>query len=278
MKRNFPRILKRASCAALAAVLAFSFLCPPVRAEGEEAPDGPKELYQKGLEAMNKENYDEAIGYFNKVLAIKPDIAQLHNIIGIAYMEKKTSLGNAIKEFEEAIRLDPKFSDPYNNLGIVYSGHINDQDLAEEYFKKAVELQPDFSRAYFGLGWLYLIKKQDLKQGAEYLEKAVKYDPSHAEAWYFLGIAYVVLGERPKALGPISQLRRLSRNDLAQTVETMVEQDSSVVKEKVLSSDETMEKPPQKQGGAAPAAAAPASAAPAAKSKAEGKPAGMTAF
>lgn len=194
---------------------------------------GPKEDYEEGVRHLQAEDFDAAIASFGKVNAVNANIAQVHNLLGIAYLEKKGAVGNAVHELEEAIRLDPSLADAYNNLAIVYSGHILDLELAEEYFKKAIEKNPSFGRAYFGLGWLYMTKKQDIEGSMPFLEKAVEFSPEHMEAHYFLGIGYIAMGDRHKALRPISVLRTTGRNDLAQTLEAMIEQDSTTVRQKV---------------------------------------------
>jgi len=190
------------------------------------------------MRLMNEGDYDNAVKNFQKVIDLNPNIAELHNLIGIAYLQRKETIGSAVHAFEEAVRLDPNLADAYNNLAIIYSGHIDDLSLAEEYFKKAIEKKPDFARAYFGLGWLYMTRLQEIEKAVPFLEKAVEYNPDHPESLYFLGIAYVTIGDRHKALMPISRLRLSGHNDLAQTLEAMIEQDSNLVRKKVLESNQ----------------------------------------
>ena len=78
-------------------------------------------LADKGIAAMGEEKADEAITWFEKAIASKPDNAAVHTYLGICLCvkaqdmddkkqkaAKKELFGKAIKAFDKAKELDPK--------------------------------------------------------------------------------------------------------------------------------------------------------------------------
>ncbi|MDN5352235.1 MAG: hypothetical protein PWQ12_1155 [Clostridiales bacterium] len=85
--------------------------------------------------------YEDALGYFLKVLTLNAGHVQTMNELGICLI----SLGDydgALKYYKEALRLAPKNPELLCNLGIVYLNK-GDNDNARTYFGKAQALAPD---------------------------------------------------------------------------------------------------------------------------------------
>jgi nucleoid-associated protein YgaU len=70
--------------------------------EGKEAGHP---LFKQGKREMEKENYVEAVKYFQKYLRIRPDSAKTHLIMAGIYDENLDSQINAIYHYQEFIRL-----------------------------------------------------------------------------------------------------------------------------------------------------------------------------
>jgi len=85
-----------------------------------------------------QKKYKEAFIYFDKVLAIKQDLAKCHSNMGHFYMlQDKTN--QAIKKFMEAVSLDPENIYYLYNLGTAY-WQLGNRPRAIEAFKKARKL------------------------------------------------------------------------------------------------------------------------------------------
>jgi tetratricopeptide (TPR) repeat protein len=76
--------------------------------------------FQKGYNAYELKDYDNAILYFQKALELNPQFATAYIGLGNAYSDKD-NLDKAIQSYEKAIKLDPKDSRAYNGLGIIYA-------------------------------------------------------------------------------------------------------------------------------------------------------------
>ena len=109
---------------------------------------------------------DEAISYLNKAISVKPDDAQLYDVLGRIY-ENKGEFDKAEESFNKSISLDPTYADAVGNLGrIYYNQAVEAQQIANEiadnnkykteiakvkemfrkalpYFEKAHQMKPD---------------------------------------------------------------------------------------------------------------------------------------
>ncbi len=96
---------------------------------------------------------DDAIGEYNKGLAIQPLDASTHAAIALA-LTKKGEMDTAITHYETALTLDPEHVTARANLGalLLSEGRM---DHAVVQFKQTLEDQPDYVMALNGLGLAY---------------------------------------------------------------------------------------------------------------------------
>ncbi len=96
------------------------------------------DYYFRGCLYLGKEQYDNAIEDFNKVIALDPNDAKAYYNRGSAYSSKGQH-DMAIEDCNRAIVINPNDAGAYNNRGIAYEmkGNI---DKAIEDFKKACDL------------------------------------------------------------------------------------------------------------------------------------------
>jgi tetratricopeptide (TPR) repeat protein len=155
--------------------------------------------YEKGLEAVSKNNAEDAIGHFQKCLELAADFYPAHNELGRAYLAK-SDFGAAQQEFEEAIRLNQSDAEAHLNLGNVFlltkkysealknveeglrrdpnSGlgkfilgsayeHLGRPREAEQALHEALQLDPGLSKVHLELVNLYLAEQKKIQASAE---------------------------------------------------------------------------------------------------------------
>ena len=103
---------------------------------------------------MEANRVEEAFALVNKLLEQDPNSAQLYNLLGRIYGEKKGNIDAAIPYLNKAIELDPNFVSAYENLGIAYATKGN-FTKALELMQKALELDPENRHVMNNIAMLY---------------------------------------------------------------------------------------------------------------------------
>jgi Tfp pilus assembly protein PilF len=221
----------------------LNFVIPSERIEnlkigkGKDIAEWQKEDIEKWLSStegflstgffyLMKDNYEEALSYFEK--AIKKDPNDIDGYFLIGYC--KSELGyyeEAIEAFKQVIRINPDYyAEVHYNLGIAYDNLGRYQESLESY-KQAIRINPVYAEAYYGLGSAYdklavpYLATGNLKnvkilatEAVKSFKYAIRINPSFAEAHYGLGLAYLLLEDKGSALEQYKILKKLD-TDLA---------------------------------------------------------------
>jgi tetratricopeptide (TPR) repeat protein len=164
--------------------------------------------FDKGRDADQKSNHDEAIQHYLKALEYSPDFYPAHNNLGTIYLSRQ-NFDAAETQFEAALKTNQNDGQAHFNLanvllltqhygdaereideglqrrpdsafgkflqGSVYT-HTNHPDLAEKSLESALQLDPKMSQVYLQLVYLYLQQKRTPEAIAE-LEAYLKAFP-----------------------------------------------------------------------------------------------------
>jgi tetratricopeptide (TPR) repeat protein len=127
---------------------------------------------------INQGKTDEAVDYLQKAIAVSPDDAQLHDVLGLVY-ESTKQIDKAIESIRKALEINPEFSEALSHMGRLYynsgieargtADNISDAKLytaarkqvdelfreAIPYFEKAYQLNPQDTDAVFALRNIY---------------------------------------------------------------------------------------------------------------------------
>jgi Flp pilus assembly protein TadD len=129
----------------------------PVFAEDTTTGEA-RELLDQARKLGNEGNIKGALEEFKKATLVKPDYAEAHRGVGLAYIMLKRN-DEAITPLKEAIKLKPDYVDPHYNLGVVY-GALQRHDEAIAIYKETVRLKPDYAEAHFNLALSYGAKNK----------------------------------------------------------------------------------------------------------------------
>jgi len=175
------------------------------RAQRQRPDDfGINAILAKILLASTPPRHDEAIVFLMVAVALRPQSAIGHLILGNALDDKKDrDLDGAIAEFRKAIDLDPKYASAHTNLGFALHAKGDVEGAIAEY-RKAIDCDPKVAQAHTNLGTA-LYKKEDLDGAITEYRKAIDCDPDNALTHSFLGIA--LLNNQDLA-GAIAALRK----------------------------------------------------------------------
>jgi len=130
------------------------------------------EASNRGVEAANREDFDQAIAHLT-----------------------------------EAIRLNPQFAEAYYNRGLAFGKKNN---LVEEIadYTEAIRLKPEFALAYYNRGHAFC-EKGELDKAIEDFTGAIRLHPKDAPSYYSRGVAYEKKGEKARAEGDFAKAKKL---------------------------------------------------------------------
>lgn len=159
-----------------------------------------------------RKRYDEAIGYYDRVIErIGPPQKQhwaLFFARGTAY-ERTKNWPKAEGDFQRALKLSPDQPSVLNYLGYSWVDQNKNLKLGMEHIRKAVRLRPDDGHIVDSLGWAHY-RLGNYREAVRYLERAVELMPQDPILNDHLGDAYWRVGRRREARFQWSQSLTLS--------------------------------------------------------------------
>ena len=87
---------------------------------------------------MDQQDYEQALSYLQKAVALKPDLFSAAHLIASTYMAQK-KFDQAIAESEKIIQKNPRAPQSYMLLGVLHD-QKQQYDQANRYYKKVLEL------------------------------------------------------------------------------------------------------------------------------------------
>jgi tetratricopeptide (TPR) repeat protein len=156
-----------------------------------------KSYFNLGYLSVENNNYESAIGYYKKALAINPKQDEAYNNMIVAYGKLK-QFDNAIKAFKKTIEINSENDDAYSNMGVIYI-ELGQFDNAIDSCKKAIEINPKHNKAYTNTGNAY-IELGQFDNAIESYKKAIAINPKQYKAYYNMGVTYGKLQQFDNAI------------------------------------------------------------------------------
>jgi type IV pilus biogenesis/stability protein PilW len=205
--------MKTKTIAVLVLCLSLAFCASSQSKLQRSREKDPQYQYNLGNFYLNQGNFDEALKYFNKSLALNEDYHLAWNSLGVTYMMKGDVEG-ALKAFQRCLTIAPMFTEARNNLGTLYqeSGQL---DRAEaEYVKAAQDLNYERrENPNFNLARLYALQNR-LEEAFEYVQKAIQINPRFAMAFNLKGQIFEKRENWAEALASYEAAVKLVPEDL----------------------------------------------------------------
>ena len=182
-------------------------------------PDA-EEYISRGVEAVQRGQYLDAIENFTKAIELKPDCAEAYYDRGLAYHNlvyhslayfSKGEYAQAIQDYTKAIELKPDYAEAYYARGSAY-GSQDENYRAVQDFTKAIELKPDYAEAYAARGGNYNIQGE-FDRAIQDSTKAIELKPDCDRAYAVRGDAYGGQGEFDRAIQDLTKTIELCPDD-----------------------------------------------------------------
>jgi tetratricopeptide (TPR) repeat protein len=177
-----------------------------VKATADYPATLPNAWNNLGILSAREGKTDEAVGYFQKALAINPEHAVALQNLGNAYRQKK-DWNAARKTLEHALALNPEDAEANYGLGMVYA-QMNDTWRAHEFLQKALAARPVYPEALNNLGILYLRTGRPEEAKKSFAE-SIRVAPEFDQAYLNLARVYAIEGNNAKARATLQELLKV---------------------------------------------------------------------
>jgi len=144
-------------------------------------------MINNGAEAYNKEDYEDALNYFDKSAMIKPEDTTAYYYAGIAAQQGEL-YQQALDNYYKLIDLDYQSEDIYSSVVYLERTYNNDNDKALEVLEQAREHFPENETLMKEEINLLIITEQTDKAKSK-LTEAIKAEPDNANLYY--NLAYI---------------------------------------------------------------------------------------
>jgi protein O-GlcNAc transferase len=164
---------------------------PKDRETSEEAI----KIFNEGFLWQTKGRLKEAMGFYQKVLKLKPNFEVALNNLSYVY-RMRNECKKAIPLLLKVVAQNPVYANAYFNLGYCYKS----MSMLKEtiyYLKKGLEIKPRDANAWAELGTTFNLMGWS-QDSIEALERAIKISPEPA-FYNNLGITYVTLAKTREA-------------------------------------------------------------------------------
>ena len=157
-----------------------------------------------GLAALKAQDAAGAGSHVAKAVELAPNDSEALTLLGWIELEVKNDPEKAIEAYERVVELKPEIAEAHNNLGVALE-RKGDLDRAVESFSHALAQKEDYVQALSNRGWA-LLNQSKWEAAEKDFEKSLELDPKDQGALY--GLARVRKSKRDYA-GAQDALARL---------------------------------------------------------------------
>ena len=167
-------------------------------------------MFNEGNNFYRRRDYNNAVDYYKKVVAIDGSFYQAYYQLGIVETRLKNNSG-AINAYSKAVETKPDFYQGWYGLGIAKRTGGNDQG-ALVAFQKAIDVNPGYAKAYCAMGDIYY-KTNKFDKAKSSCQQAIQVDGSYAKPYITLATINIDNKEYEQALKNLELATALDRKD-----------------------------------------------------------------
>ncbi len=175
----------------------------------ETKPESAEVHNNLGLAFHNLSRFSEAIQSYNKAFTLKPDYAEAYYNLSIT-LSIIGHIDEAVRSYQIALKINPNFAEAHNNLGNILSD-LGQTDKAIKSFNQAIKIKPDYAEAYNNYG-ITLKELGQFSAAIKIYKKALAINPDYALGHYNLGNIYKDLGHLDLAIKGYEQALKINKN------------------------------------------------------------------
>ncbi len=180
--------------------------------------------YRKGFMYNALKNFSNAKTVLLKSEAIKNDYLNTYLELGFACSRQKQD-EEAIAFYKKAMLVDKKSHIPYNGIAEIYRDNQKNMPEAMKWYQQALDINPSERKANFGMGYC-LNSTTKYSEAIKYLETAIASEPTYTAAYVELGYSVYKLNRLEDALKNFDKALSLNpKNENARYYATLIHLD-----------------------------------------------------
>jgi tetratricopeptide (TPR) repeat protein len=165
-----------------------------------------------GMVSFSQTSYwHDSESLWNHTLKCTRDNPVAHNNLGMAFMPEG-KVNDAIGEYQKALAIEPNYTLVHFNLGAAY-GQNGDWDKAIEQYQKTIDLQPDYLQARNNLADA-LLRTGHSDEALQQLQEALMQSPKSTIICNNIGFIYLRTGQVSEAVAQFEKTLAIDPNDL----------------------------------------------------------------
>lgn len=137
-----------------------------------------------GLVALKTQDVQGAESYVAKAVELAPKDSEALTLMGWLELEVKDDPGKAIEAYQRVVELKPGIAEAHNNLAVALQRN-GDLERAIQSFSRALEIKADYVQALSNRGWA-LLNQGNSDAAEKDFEKALELDAKDQGALYGL--------------------------------------------------------------------------------------------
>jgi tetratricopeptide (TPR) repeat protein len=145
--------------------------------------------YYRGVALTKKNQYQDAIKAFERVVRLNPDQAQAHIELGRVYQRMGNSLQAGVC-YDDAMMADRGLAEGYFGMATVKL-QLGFADQASRLLQDCIGINPSFGEAYVLLSLLKYDGKTNVEESIALLNAAMKNNPKYTASYFWRGFFHV---------------------------------------------------------------------------------------
>lgn len=186
--------------------------CSAVLASGALKGDGIAEgYYRRGWAYYRSNQYQSAMGDFDRAVALNPKSELYYNDRGILWRDLK-NLDRAMQDFDQALLINPNYAISYANRGVILRT-LKRPNEALTALNSAISLDPKLSYAYENRARLY-VDRSNWQGVYDDANKLIELNPNDQLGYQFRGQAYLEVGQYEPSIDAFTKAISLDSSSL----------------------------------------------------------------
>jgi tetratricopeptide (TPR) repeat protein len=166
-------------------------------------------LHGLAMIAVAEQQFEHAVEFAEQAVEALPDIAHLHNTLGISY-DATGQKDKALDAFRKAVTLKPDYAEAYHRMGVSLQS-LHRHDAAVDKCRKAISLDPKRAGAHVTMAQSFR-SQGDQTQAIHTYEEAVRVDPGLVQAYAELAELYQEQNQPECAVNALQHILELAPN------------------------------------------------------------------